>query len=82
MRMRRFESKPSHLSRHAITELLTLYPKYIAVAALREQRNIECKENAKGRQWRNHPEKDRVETSLTLKKQLTNNPFKPPNKQK
>ena len=25
------------------------------VAALREQRNIERKENAKGRQWRNFP---------------------------
>ena len=40
------------------------------VAALREQRSIECKENAKGRQWRNHPEKDRVETSLTLKETI------------
>ena len=26
-----------------------------SVAALREQRNIERKENAKGRQWRNFP---------------------------
>ena len=42
----------------------------IVVAALREQRNIEYKENAKGRQWRNHPEKDRVETSLTLKETI------------
>ena len=42
----------------------------VVVAALREQRNTEYKENAKGREGRNHPEKDRIRTSLTLKETI------------
>ena len=44
--------------------------KIVTVAALREQRNTEYKENAKGREWRNHPEKDRIRTSLNLKETI------------
>ena len=63
------------------TTAFTGFAAIIPVAALREQRNTECKENAKRRQWRNYPGKGLNRNITDPEKQLTNNPFKPPNKQ-